>query len=169
MQAPLHSAPSRHRSFSRLAKRGRRYWLLVSRPEYFAELEEAAKAGSVLEWSVPYELRPGDVALLYQTRPASEIGYALWARERARPDLRWKWVANFYPCLRLSTPVKLSELHANPRLAGWAALRRNFHGQLGNFAIPVPVWRVLRSMLLRRNPELHRPLTPGTRQKLAER
>lgn len=163
------SLDSTRNSFPKLSKPGRRYWLLVSRPEYFAELEEAAQDGSVLEWSVPHELRPGDLVLLYRTRPASEIGYVLRARARARPDLRWKWVANFHPCRRLSNPIKLKELRAEPRLAGWAALRRNFHGQLGNFAIPVPIWRVLRGMLLRRNPVLRRVLAQWARQKHGER
>jgi len=148
---------------SKQTRHGRRYWLLVSRPEYFAELEEAATDGAVLEWSVPGELRPGDLVLLYRTRPASDISYVLRAQERARPDLIWKWVANFHPCLPLGKPLKLKELRAAPRLANWTALRRNFQGQLGNFSIPPPIWRVLRSMLLRRNPELRRLLAGWAR------
>jgi hypothetical protein len=134
-----------------------RHWLWVTKPEYYAEndgsdrrdLDPTIAADTGDWWTCHKDTRAGDLILMYRTRPRMDLGYLVQAASDAyyigdRPDARkagWKYGCEYQVLLKLTPPIALAELRADPAMASWGALRANFQGSV--HAVPDDVWSAL--------------------------
>jgi hypothetical protein len=121
--------------------------------------EEVLREGR-MGWSVPAELRKGDLVVMYERgRPAGPGGlkgrmiFPIIARAEtdARPDDNWGHWAEF-SAVALEPPITWQDVKADPTASDWPAFQRRLHGNGGNHAIPPAAWDALVTLADKRDP-----------------
>ncbi len=146
-------------------KTSRRFWLWVTRPQYYldedgsdrAELGPSARARRGEWWSCHEDTHKGDLILFYRTAPRSDIAYLVEAASNAYKldpeevdDPNWEFGCYARVLRKFSQPLTLREIRADPKLQKWTPLRQNFQRQV--FPIEQSYWQKLRQLLAKRNP-----------------
>jgi len=168
-------------------EKARRYWLFYAGPENYLCDRGISELPQENYWSCESETREGDLILVYRKsmdqlsvdKLIEEFGMphdvasdvkrsgvgkdfpVLWeATSNAERKVLWHWP---YGCQtkelrRITPPILLSELKAEPRLRKWEGLRWNLQAQ-GHSALEIPesAWNVIIEMI--DNPTLRPPHT----------
>jgi hypothetical protein len=155
----------------------RRYWLFYAGPENYLSDQGICELPQETFWSCEPETRKGDLILVYRKSmdqlsveklvqefgmpqhvanevKRSKVGKdfpVLWeATSNAQRKFLWHWP---YGCetkelRRITPPIVLSELKADPRLRKWEGLRWNLQAQ-GRSALEIPesAWSVIIEMI----------------------
>jgi hypothetical protein len=120
------------------AKNQPNYWLWVTRPKYYMENgedRELLKTGGV--WTCHKDTKPGDLVLVYRTKPKSDIAYILVSKTDSFPwssrfpaHRNWEYGCEF-ECLKAfpDSPLKYTDLQKDPQMEEWNALKAKFFGQ----------------------------------------
>lgn len=158
-------------------ERARRYWLFYAGPENYLCDRGISELPRESFWSCEPETKKGDLILVYRKsmdqlsvdKLVQEFGMSqdvaskvkrsgvgkdfpvLWeATSNAERKILWHWP---YGCgtnelRRITPPILLSELRAEPRLRKWEGLRWNLQAQ-GHSALEIPesTWNVIIEMI----------------------
>lgn len=144
----------------------RQHWLWVTGKEYYLEddgsdresLDPSSGEDADGWWTCHRDTRRGDLALLWRTKPKSDIGYLLEAtsdayslsHDRYAKKQGWKYGCNHRSLFKFYRPLGIAEIRENPYLENWSALRKKFWGSA--FAIPDDIWKRLTKILSKKNP-----------------
>jgi hypothetical protein len=143
----------------------RRYWLWVTRPEYYLDENghdrEFLQPGAELDrgdwWTCHRETAKDDLVLLYRTKPRSDIAYLLMARDDAYYigdheyawEMGWDYGCDWEPLYRFSEPLSIADMRAYPGLGEWGPLRAQFRSRV--YQVDPATWRRLTEALGSRN------------------
>jgi tetratricopeptide (TPR) repeat protein len=124
-------------------------WLWVTKPQFWLKLRGVPlDRGRTVEWTCDKRTRRGDVALLYRVDPAKDVAHLFgvdtddpWLDTHPTDPRRDAWWCEATLLHTLQQPLLLSDLRAESRLDGWAALDFDLHAL--SFEVPPDVWRVL--------------------------
>lgn len=139
------------------------HWLWVTRREFYED-EDGEDAMSEGQgdgwWTCSPRVKAGDLALLYRTRPRSDIAFLYLATTDAfsvegEPDAverNWEWACEYEVLYGFVDPIPLEAIRGTESLWKWGALRCSFQGR--SFPIPQEHWEALVRMALPSNPRL---------------
>jgi hypothetical protein len=134
----------------------RRYWLWVTKPEYYLEEDgsdrQELEPGGGTSWSGHADTRTGDLILLWRTRPRCDIGYLLEATSDASWGADNEWTGywcDVRPLYKFENPVTISDLRDDPHLSEWGVLKASF--QKATFGLDVDTWEHLNRLCARKN------------------
>lgn len=146
------------------------YWQWVTKPEYF--LEEDGSERRCLEpefmedpgewWTCHKDTRFGDLIFIYRAGTENgvayrDIKYLVMARSDAYPldsietvgEDNWRYGCDYIPLFKFKNSLKIEEIHADPYLNEWNALRKNFQGVV--FQTEESIWKHINDVLLSKN------------------
>lgn len=144
-------------------------WLWVTRPEYY--LDEQGREPEDLGgdddsgwWTCHKDTKKGDLAFLWRTSPKRDIGYLMrclsdafsLADDPYAVKQGWSYGCQNHMIAKLTIPVTLADIRAEPGLADWGALRAQFQGRV--FKISPEQSQILMALVHRKNP----PVTEAT-------
>lgn len=109
-------------------------WVWVVGPDCYLdpsgrEHPKLAPGAPTMRWACHRETRRGDLAVLYRSRRARDIGYLMRVVTDASHDpdaVARPWGCDAEVVARFPRPVTLSELRSDPVIATWPALRASF-------------------------------------------
>lgn len=153
----------------------------VTRPQFYLDGEGKDRADLDPErgytpegwWTCDPATREGDLALIYRSQVAKDIGYLVAVRsdaerfEDASSEFDGWPVCRFQVLARFERPVKIDEMRADGVLAGWPALRASFVRRA--FPVPDAVWDRLLERLGTDADQLRAALITGERRFRLER
>lgn len=134
----------------------RRYWLWVTKPEFYLDedgneredLDPSLAPDTDHWWTCHKDTKEGDLVFLYRTTPRADIAYLLQARTDAfviEQELQiaygWSYRCEIQVLFKLASPIMLQEMHADPYLESWSALRGRF--QKSSWLISESIWAEL--------------------------
>jgi len=147
--------------------RMQRYWLWVTRPQYYLEpdgtdrrdIDPLSSVSLQESWTCHKDTKKGDWALLYRTSPKCDIAYLMRVGSDAyslagNPDALqkgWSYGCAIRVIHKFRKPLPLATLRDDPVLQKWGALRCNFQGIA--FPIESQYWQRLSQLLCGPNPE----------------
>ncbi len=126
----------------------RRFWCLVSSRYWMLGMRRRVLKQSETGWSVPAELRAGDMVVMYERgRPAGPRGlrgrklFPILARADtdARPDDEWGYWADF-TAIPIQPGIPWKMVKDDPVASRWPAVRARMQGKRGNHEVPRHVW-----------------------------
>lgn len=144
----------------------RRYWVWVTRPEYY--LDEQGDEREDLDpesgvdpggwWTCHRDTRKGDLVLLYRSRLKRDIGYLIRAESDAysitddeyASEQDWDYGCERRFLYKFENPVTLQDMRDNPYLHDWGAYSANFRRRV--YEIPLAHWQRLSQALSEKNP-----------------
>lgn len=143
----------------------RRYWLWVTRPEYY--LDEWGNDREDLDpknnidndgwWTCHKNTKKGDLILLYRSAIKRDIGYLIQAESDAyfigdedyAVEQGWDYGCDDRFLFKFENPLTLQEIRENPYLLDWGAFRGNFQKRV--YEIPADHWHRLNQILVQKN------------------
>jgi len=144
----------------------RRYWLWVTRPDYYLDedgrdredLDPNSGVDSDGWWTCHKETNKGDLVFLWRTSPKKDIGYLIQAESDAysiaddayASKKGWDYACNYQVLYKFGNTIKVKELRENHYLDDWGALRCSF--QRTNFRISPVHWTRLNQLASAKNP-----------------
>ena len=145
----------------------RNYWVWVTRPEYYLELDED---GEIMDqdrldldpantlssdgwWSCHKDTKKGDLILLYRSQIDKDIAYLFQAESDAYSILndagnqnRWDYGCDYKSIYKFDESLLYEWMkYGYPQLETWGALRGNF--QQRAYRIPENIWNELTNIL----------------------
>lgn len=141
-------------------KRESAHWCLVSSRYRMLGIRERVLRDSSMGWSVPSELRRGDLVVMYERgRPSGPGGikgrkiFPIVARAEtdAQPDEQWGHWAEF-TAVALEPALTWDDVKEHPVASTWPAFRQRLRGNRGNHLVPEEVWDALIALAERRDP-----------------
>jgi hypothetical protein len=149
----------------------------VTRPEYYAnddgtdreEMDPTLEPDAGGWWTCHKNTQRGDLALLYRTRPRSDLKYLIEAEsdaysiadEKEAVERGWDYGCDYRILYKFDLPLTLEDLRNDPYLDDWGAPRGNFRQRV--YAIPADAWTRLVERITEREPAARRLLTTGKR------
>jgi hypothetical protein len=140
----------------------RRYWLWVTRPEYYLdedgndpeELDPASGVESDGWWTCHKDTKRGDLVFLWRTMPKSDIGYLMQAESDAYSILEdntqgWDYGCDYQVLYKFDNPITVKDLRNNPYFEEWGPLRGSF--ERSNFKISSDYWTKLNELIAAKN------------------
>lgn len=143
------------------AVRARQYWLWVTRPEFYLDADgyerEDLDPGYGEDtggwWTCHKDTRKGDLALLWRTTPLKDIGYLMIARSDAYTigddefagEMGWQYGCEYEVLYKLTPPITIRDLRADPSLYEWSPLRQQF--QRSVFRLTLEDWKRLTRLI----------------------
>jgi hypothetical protein len=153
-------------------------WIWVTRPEYYAneDLSDREYLDPSLEpdaggwWTCHKNTRRGDLALLYRTRPRSDLKYLVRAESDAYAIAHhelafrqgWDYGCDFRVLYAFRAPLTLADLRSDPYLEEWGAPRSNFRQRV--YRISDQAWSRLVDLIGEREPAARSLLASRTVQ-----
>lgn len=144
----------------------RRYWVWVTRPEFYLNEQGEDRDGLDPEnnfdwewwWTCHKDTKKGDLALLYRSRLNRDVGYLIQAESDAysvsddenASRQGWDYGCDCRVIFKFENPMTLQDIRENPYLNDWGAFRANFQRRV--YEIPLAHWRRLSQALSRKNP-----------------
>ncbi|MBM4054405.1 MAG: EVE domain-containing protein [Planctomycetes bacterium] len=148
----------------------RRYWLWVTRPEYYLDeqghdredLDPESGVDSDGWWTCHRDTQKGDFVLLYRSRLRRDIGYLIQAESDAYSiaddqyalEQGWDYACDYRILYKFENPVTLEDMRDNPYLHDWGAYSANFRRRV--YEIPLAYWHRLGQALSEKNPAYKR-------------
>jgi hypothetical protein len=141
------------------ANTGPRYWLWVTRPEYYENSPCLLGEGDTDGWWTCHkDTRRGDLVFLWRTTPRRDIGHVIQARSDAyciaedayASERGWDYACDYQVLYRFEEPITIEDLHKDPYLQEWSAYRAQFRRRV--FRIAVEHWRRLSKIASEKNP-----------------
>jgi predicted RNA-binding protein with PUA-like domain/energy-coupling factor transporter ATP-binding protein EcfA2 len=129
-------------------------WILVTKnPEDWKELEQSEET----TWSGNEDMKDGDVLLMYNTSPRSQIEFIFKANGDSYPDsfFEEEWnspAVDVYQKIEIPNPVTFREMSENEILKEWNAIKIRFMGTV--FNVPEDKWLEIKKLIIQKNPEL---------------
>ncbi len=144
----------------------RRYWLWVTRPEYYLNKQGYDREDLDPEkqddlggwWTCHRDTQKGDLVCLYRSRLKRDIGYLIQTEsdaysiagdEYARKQ-GWDYACEYRVLYKFENPVTLQDMRDNPYLHDWGAYGGNFQRRV--YEIPLEHWRRLNEAASDKNP-----------------
>ncbi len=111
----------------------RRYWLGMSYPEYFDDLDNQTET----TWSARKDMQAGDLVFIYRTSPVSSITDVFEIKNEPYFDPYGAWNGFWVKIKKLCDfpNIRLNEMKKHSVLGEWGLVRKNF---LGVVSSPVP-------------------------------
>ncbi len=144
-------------------KNDRRYWLWVTRPEYYLDgdgsdresLDPENDVDSDGWWTCNKATKEGDLVFLWRTSPKKDIGYLIQAESDAYSiaddnDAGWDYGCDYQVLYKFKNPVHIKDLRKDPYFDEWGALRCSF--QRSSFEISYEYWTSLNQLAAVKNP-----------------
>jgi predicted RNA-binding protein with PUA-like domain len=143
----------------------RRYWLWVTRPDYY--LEKSGADRECLDpkvdfdtggwWTCHADTQKGDLVLLYRSKVKRDLGYLIQAESDAysiaddqhASEQDWDYGCDYQPLYKFEKPVTLQDMRENPYLHDWGAYVGNFQRRV--YEIPLAHWQRLNEALSEKN------------------
>lgn len=164
---------SRQRPIQPRGLPGRQWWLWVTRPEFYldeegkerADLDPARCEDSDGWWTCHRDTHAGDLALLWRTRPMSDIGYLIRARSDAYSiaddefgsEMGWDYGCDYEVLHKFRKPVNLLDLRKAVNFEDWHPLRMQFQRRV--FSITLEYVQRLNDLILSNNPDYQKVLS----------
>lgn len=156
-------------------------WVWVTRPQFYldddgqdrADLDPARGYTPEGWWTCHPDTRDGDLAVVYRSRVAKDIGYLVAVRsdaeqlDDASSDFDGWSVCRYQILARFERPVTIDDMRADDVLSKWAALRASFVRRA--FPVPDVVWDRLLERLGTDAEQLRAALVSGGRRFRLER
>ena len=163
---------------SKLAMPNRKYWLWVTKPEYY--LEDDGTDREVLDpshgiesdgwWTCHKTTQKGDLIFLWRTTPKKDIGYLMQAESNAYSISdqayiqSWDYGCDYHSLYKFQNSVKIDDLHKNPIFENWGAYNGRFQRRV--FEIPFEIWQKLNQIAISKNPEYKQVIEKIQKSKL---
>lgn len=144
----------------------RRYWVWITRPEYYLDkwgydredLDPENGVDSDGWWTCHRDTQKGDLALLYRSRVKRDLGYLIQAESDAysitdddyASEQGWDYACDYRILYKFHNPVTIEDIRANPYLHDWGAYRANFRRRV--YEIPLEHWHRLNQIAAEKNP-----------------
>ena len=144
----------------------RRYWVWVTRPEYYLDeqghdredLDPESGVDSDSWWTCHGDTQKGDFVLLYRSRLKRDIGYLIQTESDAysiaddeyASEQGWDYACDYRILYKFENPVTLQDMRDNPYLHDWGAYSANFRRRV--YEIPLAHWQRLSQALSEKNP-----------------
>jgi hypothetical protein len=144
----------------------RRYWVWVTRPEYYLDeqghdredLDPESGVDSDGWWTCHRDTQTGDLVLLYRSRLSRDIGYLIQpesdaysiADDEYASEQDWDYGCDYRILYKFENPLTLPEMRGNPYLHDWGAYSANFRRRV--YEIPLAHWHRLSQALSEKNP-----------------
>lgn len=147
----------------------RRYWLWVTRPEYYLEedgtdrkdLDPESGVASDGWWTCHKDTQKGDLIFLWRTDPKQDIGYLIQAKSDAysivdddyASEMGWDYGCDYQVLYKFKNPVTIKDIkdsNKSPYLQDWGAYRAHFRRRVHK--IPLEHWRRLNQLASDKNP-----------------
>lgn len=148
----------------------RRYWLWVTRPEYYLDDEgnerEDLNPSNEIDvggwWTCHKDTQKGDLIFLWRTSPKRDIGYLIQAASDAYSIVDddyaskhgWDYGCDYQVLYKFANPVTIEDLHNTPHLQDWGAYKAKFFRRV--FGIPPEHWKRLNQLASAKNPDYQR-------------
>jgi hypothetical protein len=160
----------------------RKYWLWVTRPEYYLDdegndrqdLDPSNEVDVGGWWTCHKDTREGDLVFLWRTTPKRDIGYLIQAASEAysiaddyyASGQGWDYGCDYQVLYKFENPITIQDLHDNLYLQEWGAYRARFRRRV--FQIPLEHWRRLEQIAAEKNPG-YREFIAGVQQERVAR
>jgi hypothetical protein len=144
----------------------RRYWVWVTRPEYYLEksgadrecLDPKSDVDAGGWWTCHANTQKGDLVLLYRSKLKRDIGYLIQTESDANSiaddqyasKQDWEYGCDYRPLYKFENPVTLQDMRGNPYLHDWGAYGGNFQRRV--YEIPLEHWQRLNQTASEKNP-----------------
>ena len=161
----------------------RRYWLWVTRPEFYldengddkADLDPDSGVDSDGWWTCHKDTHIGDLAFLWRTTPKRDIGYLFQADSDAysiaedeyASEKGWDYACDYQVVYKFKDPVTLEDIRRTPHLEDWGALRASFQRRV--YAIPNDHWQRLNQLAAEKNTRYQESLASVERDAIPRR
>jgi hypothetical protein len=139
----------------------RRYWVWVTRPEYYLDeqgndredLDPESGVDSDGWWTCHGDTQKGDLVLLYRSRLKRDIGYLIQTESDAysiaddeyASEQDWDYGCDYRILYKFENPLTLQDMRGNPYLHDWGAYSANFRRRV--YEIPLAHWQRLSQAL----------------------
>jgi hypothetical protein len=143
------------------ARDRRRYWVWVTRPEYYLDEDGSERAdldpGLGYEpggwWTCHRDTEDGDLVMLYRARKRKDLAYLIETRSAAYSLLDndvaaehgWDYGCDYEVIEKFEHPRTLEEMKSDPALREWGALSARFRRKV--YEIPPDTWNHLLDQL----------------------
>jgi len=130
---------------------GRDVWIQPIDDRYWDELDAGWTRG---HWSVPSLAKPGDLVLMYRTRPCKCIQDIFVLDDRVRKDLQWHYMADVRRVARMKSPLTLEHMRLSRVVGSASFIRRSMQGR----PRVTEYWPFLYDLIVKLNPALESKL-----------
>ena len=160
----------------------RKYWVWVADQRSYLDedgndhpnLDPVNESAAYSSWTCHKNTRKGDLALLYRSRRAKDIGYLIQANSDAYQifgnkialENGWNYECECSFIYKFRNSLTISEMRAMPYLQDWSAYRGNFQQMV--YEIPSLAWKRLSDVFAERNRGYKTFLSRIERSKVAD-